>query len=220
MLRDEALARLTRMLGGTTPPVLQPSEIASLLDDAARPDASGRFVASDADRVWTANAAYAVGDLVVPTTPTGRLYRVTASDGAAGPTEPAWPTSGSVVLDGVTYELDTTSVPTAWQPTYDLAAAAAAGWNEKAGLVSDRFRFADGGDSYDRNQIFEHCVKMAELYESKVRAGGILVGDEGSAQSGLGTFTLGETETRVGIGDDRLIRLARWDGSGKLPRVN
>lgn len=217
MLRDEALVRLERMLGGSTPPALSPDELGDLLTGASAADASGRVLAADADRVWTARA-YEVGDLVVPSVPTGYLYRVTVAGTAV--TEPSWPTSGDVTLDGVTYELDTTTLPTAWSPTYDLAAAAAEGWRWKAGLVSDRFRFADGGDSYDRNQVFEHCNKMAELYEAKARGGGILVGDSGSAQSGLGTFTLGETETRIGLGDDRLIRLERWDGSGELPRVN
>lgn len=218
MTRAEALVRLERMLGGSTPPALSPDELGDLLDGSALADASGRL--SSADIVWTAGAALAIGDLVVPSSRSGMLFRVTATDGAAGAAEPIWPSSGSVTLDGVTYERDTTAVPTAWQATYNLALAAAEGWRYKAGLVSDRFRFADGGDSYDRNQIFDHCLKMAELYEGKVRAGGIVVGNEGSFQHGAGTFTLGGPETVVVMGEDRLVRLERWDGSGDLPRVN
>lgn len=217
MIRSEALVRLERMLGGSTPPALSPDELGDLLDGATLPDATGRLATADAS--WISGIAYEVGDLVVPRSRTGRLYVVTVA-GTSGADEPVWPSSGSVTADGVTYELDTTTIPTAWKPTYDLAAAASEGWRWKAGLVSDRFRFADGGDSYDRNQVFEHCNKMAELYESKSRAGGIIVGDTGSAQSGLGTFTLGEQETRIGLGDDRLIRLERWDGTGEIPRVN
>jgi hypothetical protein len=216
--RAEALLRLERMLGGSTPPKLSPEELGDLLDAAALADASGR--ARSSDTPWTGATAYDVGALVVPTFETGRLYRVTVA-GTSGEAEPLWPSSGTVVLDGVTYELDTTTTPTAWKPTYDLAVAAAEGWRQKAGLTSDRFRFGEGGDSYERQQVFEHCLKMAGLYESKAAAGGAIVGDSGAGQSGAGTFTLPRSDTRVGLElEERVIVLERWDGSGELPRIN
>lgn len=59
--------------------------------------------------IWTENGSYSVGDYVVePDRSNGttslRVYQVTASDGAAGTTEPAWPSSGiGFSVDGVTY---------------------------------------------------------------------------------------------------------------------
>ncbi len=57
-------------------------------------------------RKWKASHAYAVGNYVQPTTENSLYYMVTASDGAAGVTEPTWPLAinESVTLDGVTYE--------------------------------------------------------------------------------------------------------------------
>lgn len=61
--------------------------------------------------IWTQNGAYAVDDYVVVSDRTNgttslRVYKVTVSDGAAGTTEPTWPTTtgNTISLDGVTYE--------------------------------------------------------------------------------------------------------------------
>ena len=55
---------------------------------------------------WKASHAYAVGNFVQPVVENSLYYIVTASDGAAGTTQPTWPlTIGeSVTQDGVTYE--------------------------------------------------------------------------------------------------------------------
>ena len=51
---------------------------------------------------WQANSTYAVGDTIVPSTPNGRIYRVTAiTTGTSGAAEPTWPTTeGASVTDG------------------------------------------------------------------------------------------------------------------------
>lgn len=57
---------------------------------------------------WRSNIPVIVGDYVHPTdtNDTGFTYLVTVSDGAAGTTEPTWPTTlgATVTLDGVTYK--------------------------------------------------------------------------------------------------------------------
>lgn len=54
-----------------------------------------------------------------------------------------------------------------WFPTYDLNAAAADVWDEKASAVSVNYDFtADGGD-YKRSQQFEMYSKMARTYRSR-----------------------------------------------------
>lgn len=55
-------------------------------------------------RDWIGATPYAVGDLVVPTTPNG-FYYVCSVDGVSAGSEPDWPTSpGSVVDGGVTWD--------------------------------------------------------------------------------------------------------------------
>lgn len=54
-----------------------------------------------------------------------------------------------------------------WYPTYDLNAAAADVWEEKAASIAALYDFkADGGD-YSRSQAHEHAKKMAKYYRSR-----------------------------------------------------
>lgn len=58
-----------------------------------------------------------------------------------------------------------------WIPTYDLSAAAAAIWEEKAAILAQDFDFnADGGD-YTRSQTYEQAMKQARYYRSRRRPG-------------------------------------------------
>ncbi len=213
----EARARLERLVAHTTPPTLDAEEISALLLVAARVDSAGAL-REEAGAEWAPSTAYAVGDTVVPTSRNGVRYRVSVA-GTSGAAEPAtWPVTGTVTDGGVTWEIDT-ATPAAWSPTYDLAAAAAEGWRVKAGLVSDRFRFADDGDSYDRDQVFAHCVRMAEQYEKKAAAGGLVVGSPAGGTGGIGSMPLSRS-TRATLTEDRVISLEQWNGSGPLPRVN
>ena len=57
---------------------------------------------------WLANTAYIVGDIVRPTTPTGRAYKCTVA-GTSGSSQPSWPTTvnGTVADSGVTWTENT-----------------------------------------------------------------------------------------------------------------
>jgi hypothetical protein len=55
-----------------------------------------------------------------------------------------------------------------WDPTWDLNRGAALGWTIKAGRVANRFAFDADGAKYDRNQIHQHCVAMAQIFRNKV----------------------------------------------------
>jgi hypothetical protein len=53
-------------------------------------------------RTWQPGVAYTTSDYVIPTTPNGRVYRVTTA-GTSGGTEPTWPTTAAgTVTDGGT----------------------------------------------------------------------------------------------------------------------
>jgi hypothetical protein len=52
----------------------------------------------------------------------------------------------------------------AWTPSWDLDAAAAEGWNRKAGMAANRFNFGEDGQTFQRAQVYANCVKQAEIY--------------------------------------------------------
>jgi hypothetical protein len=47
----------------------------------------------------------------------------------------------------------------------DLNAAASQGWLMKAAAVSDWYQATSDGSSFSRQQVFEHCLRMANKYE-------------------------------------------------------
>lgn len=53
---------------------------------------------------------------------------------------------------------------TGWTPTWHLASAAAAGWRIKAGKVAHEFSFASDGQTHNRNEVLDMCLKMADRY--------------------------------------------------------
>lgn len=77
------------------------------------------------------------------------------------------------VLDPATYDVDprhgvvvfsTDQAGSARYVTgrrYDLFGAAADGWLELAAAKADLYGFAAGGERFDRQQWFDHCVRMA-----------------------------------------------------------
>ena len=54
-----------------------------------------------------------------------------------------------------------------WIPTYDLNAAAAAIWEEKAGQLAPDYDFAADGATLNRSQGFKHAMGQAGYYRSK-----------------------------------------------------
>ncbi len=54
-----------------------------------------------------------------------------------------------------------------WIPTYDLNAAAADIWDEKASVVAQDFSFSADGGNYQRNQVYEQYTARAKAYRAK-----------------------------------------------------
>ena len=61
----------------------------------------------------------------------------------------------------------TTSVNPNWTPTFDLNAAAADVWTEKAGKLAGRFDFQADGGSFNRSQQHTHAMNMARHYSAR-----------------------------------------------------
>ena len=60
-----------------------------------------------------------------------------------------------------------------WTATYDLNAAAAALWEEKATAFVGLYDFNADGGSFNRSQAYEQAMKMARHYHSRKRVGTI-----------------------------------------------
>lgn len=75
----------------------------------------------------------------------------------------------------VPYTWDTSTTPPTkdenddWIDTYDLNAAAADIWEEKAALLTENYDFSGDGASYKRSQAYEHAMKQARFYRSRRR---------------------------------------------------
>jgi len=54
-----------------------------------------------------------------------------------------------------------------WLPTYDINAAAADVWQEKAATLAADFDFSADGASYTRSQTYQHAIEMAAYYRRR-----------------------------------------------------
>lgn len=71
------------------------------------------------------------------------------------------------------YDWDTSTDPphqdanADWIPTYDLNAAAADLWDEKAATLAQDYDFSADGASYSRSQAYEAAEKRSRYYRSR-----------------------------------------------------
>jgi len=101
----------------------------------------------------------------------------------------------------VPYTWDTSTEPPtqdandSWIPTYDLNAAAADIWDEKAAVVAQDFDFRADGGQYSRSQVVEQYQQRARSYRARRKAKSVEVfpwPDEGSGtQSWIGNLPEG-----------------------------
>mgnify|MGYP006883612455 FL=1 len=61
----------------------------------------------------------------------------------------------------------TITVNADWIATYDLNAAAAEIWDEKAADLSDKYNFSADGGRYDRSQAYMQACAMAAKYRGR-----------------------------------------------------
>lgn len=88
---------------------------------------------------------------------------------------------------------------TGWIPTYDLNAAAAEIWEEKANILAQDYDFAADKADYKRSQAYEQAMKQARRYASKRNPGSITLTMEPRVESQPGDMlwigNLAETDT-------------------------
>jgi hypothetical protein len=61
----------------------------------------------------------------------------------------------------------TSTINTEWIPTYDLNAAAADIWDEKAATVAANYDFSADGGTYNRKQQFDMYSQQGRHYRSR-----------------------------------------------------
>lgn len=54
-----------------------------------------------------------------------------------------------------------------WDATYDLNAAAADLWAEKAAALATEFDFSAGGQSFQRSQAYQMCMQQSRYYRAR-----------------------------------------------------
>ena len=159
MTRLQAISRLSDMVAAGEYPELTDAQLGTLVDDTARWS------------TYVVNTAYAVGDIVRPTTANGRQYRCIVAGTSDPTTEPDWLTGPK----GATYG-DETDDDLLWEDDgatsaemYDLRKAAYRGWLLKSAAVAGLSDSSDGSESMRMSQLSAQCMAMARRY----RGGGI-----------------------------------------------
>jgi len=159
-------------------PALTPSEVTDLVRLA------------HGERLWEADTYWQVGDVRRDPGLTG-VYAVILA-GQGGATEPDW--TSDLIADGEA------QWAYAGEVSWDIYGAAGVGWDWKAAKIAGRYDLARAGQSWQRSQAWQHCVRMAEYFRGL--GNGNLVGGRapGSAGAGRpGTMTVQAPTTTVPV---------------------
>lgn len=78
-----------------------------------------------------------------------------------------------------------------WIPTYDLNAAAADIWGEKAAVLAGDFDFSADGGNYSRSQAYEQAMKQVKHFRGRRRATTATVRMDPPASASTDTLWIG-----------------------------
>lgn len=169
---SEAIARLRATCAAGDDPRLDDDELLDILTSARTIDIAGNPVSNTADLVgaWAPETGVTPGAVIGLAG--GRRFWRCVVGGTTGTTGPSWPnlagqpiTPVYTVLDGSVLWADN---GTMWGPTWDLDLAAMLAWERKAQKVAGRFDFTTDGQTFNRRQVYGHCVTMADRYRRRL----------------------------------------------------
>jgi len=173
MLESTARQRLESALANTAEPILAADVVDDLLMTYRLMDRYG--TPPDQYHSWRPGTAYTLGTKVVVATRGehdiqlgGNAYAVfeAQDDGTSGADEPDWAAPGQNTVDNDITWLTTYDI-TYWTGDWNINAAAAAGWLLKAGLLSGTYGLTIAGNQLQRNQAYDHAIKMHQMYIRK-----------------------------------------------------
>jgi hypothetical protein len=147
--RDQVIERVKAMAQASVDPTLTDDQVGDVVDQA------------QTFQSYAASTAYTVGQIVQPSAPNGHRYECTTA-GTTAASAPTWPTSkGSSVTDGtVTW----TEAGPAHPEQYDVRRATYLAWLLKAGEATASYTFSSDGQSFNRSDLIQHCLEMADRY--------------------------------------------------------
>lgn len=154
--RTTALATLRLYAQPDIPPIIEPEALDEILNGSAKAT------------IWAVATAYEFGDIVLPTVRNGHRYKCTVAgtSEADADDEPEWGVgAGSILTEG-----DSDPVLT-WMEDgpdfknlYNVRAAIHAAWMYKAGQASQLYATSQSGSRFEHQQIYDHCIQMAEKF--------------------------------------------------------
>ena len=157
--RDIAMQMLKSMVQDARVPTLTQGELDDLLD-SQMPPLVKRAV------IWKVNTAFSYGDVVMPTIRNGHRYICIQYGTTDTATEPLWPKNQAATIMEGAPNSDGTMLT--WQEAgpdysniYDVRRAAHRGWLLKASKAANSYDVTMGGQSFKRNQLYEHCIAQA-----------------------------------------------------------
>ena len=161
LTRLQAIKELSDLCQATLFPELETNQLARLIDQHVR------------FNTWTASYSYKVGDIVVPTTPNGRMYLCIIA-GTSGAIEPSFPQIGYAVGQSISDgPIPQNSFALNWQDAgyvqvekYDVRAATKQAWLLKASIAANLANTDDGKMKIQLHTIQENCIQMAGKFRS------------------------------------------------------
>lgn len=163
MTEAELRTTIKALVNADSAPVLSSAEIDVLVRQSYLVDKNRKTPDIAFERVG--NTVYAVGQRMVPMNRNGHTYVCTTA-GTTAATEPTFPgTSEEIVTDG-TVEWTEAGLAS-WVPTYDQFAAIGDGWEMKAAKLVGNYQFASDGQTFNRQQVYDHCMEMASSWKRR-----------------------------------------------------
>lgn len=119
---------------------------------------------------WTPQTAYTVGQQIVILPRNGIVYQA-QTGGTSGATQPDFESgifvespelgTGTITDGSVVWEFSRIEL------AYNLRRAAAEGWRLKAGKAANQYDFKTDVSSFQRDQLYKHCMEMYKSYRNK-----------------------------------------------------
>lgn len=166
MDHTEALAQLRSMAAANSHPTLDDAELEQCLNLAQRPDSAGNSRLNVVGAAsWSASTAFPAGTVIR----VGTRWWLAVVTATTGPTPPSWPdldglaVSTFTIVDGDMTWIDNGAQ---WAPTWSLRLAAAIAWERKAAKAAGDYDFGTDGQSFNRSQVLDACLKMARRYRN------------------------------------------------------
>lgn len=144
-------------------PILQESQIDILVRQSFLKDSSNYVPDLMFERVGSKR--YTVGMRMVPMNRNGHSY-ICVQSGVTSAIEPTFPgETEEVITDGTVVWNESSIIY--WTPTYNPFAAIGFGWEMKASMCVADYQFSSDGQTFNRQQVYEHCMKQAAEWRKR-----------------------------------------------------